>query len=178
MENKLPRRKNLRLKNYDYSQPGYYFVTICTENRRNLLCNIVGNDAPVVPSEIGNEIIQCWENISLLYENVKTDGFCIMPNHIHGIIVIEDTKPQPLSEKTYGFQSAERRGRRSLPDIIKDFKSVTARQYNKLVEIEFRNTLWQKSYYEHIIRNELELQEIREYIVNNPVKWVEDEYYI
>ncbi len=177
MNNGNHNRKQLRLKDYDYSQAGYYFVTICVENKKNILCEIVGNDALVVPTSIGEKIINCWNNISLLNENIETDLFCLMPNHIHGIIIIQNDAEDIQIEKKYGFEISERRGRRSLQGIIKDFKSVTTRYYNKMVDESLRNTLWQKSYYDHIIRNEKELNEIREYIRNNPLKWELDKYF-
>jgi REP element-mobilizing transposase RayT len=106
-----------------------------------------------------------------------TDLFCLMPNHIHGIIVVENEPEDIEIEKKFGFEIEERRGRRSLQGIIKDFKSVTTRHYNKMVDESLKNTLWQKSYYEHVIRDERELQNIREYINNNPLKWELDKYY-
>ena len=182
----LPQRKQLRLKNYDYSQAGYYFVTICTKDRKNILCEFVGNDALVVPSAMGEKTINCWNNISRLNENIKTDLFCLMPNHIHGIIFIvgndalivpDNNDSNIVIEKKYGFETIERGGHSSLQGIIRDFKSISTRYYNKMVDIPLKNTLWQKSFYEHIIRNENELQKIREYIKNNPAKWHEDKYF-
>ena len=91
---KLPRRKDIRLKDYDYSQAGYYFITICAMDRQKLFGEIVGADDPVCPqpvmkaNEIGKIACQCWNKINDIYDNVRTDAFCLMPNHIHGIIVI------------------------------------------------------------------------------------------
>lgn len=183
---KLPQRKSVRLKDYDYSQNGYYFITICTQNKENILCSTsVGNVAlgvplntPFEPTTIGSKIIECWNNISVLYENIETDEFCLMPNHIHGIIIINN-KSEEVSikvEKKYGFEFDH--GNISLQGIIRGFKSVTTRHHNKIVNMTEKNTLWQKSYYEHIIRNETELHKIREYIVNNQLKWSEDKYYM
>lgn len=177
MHNGFNRRKLLRLKDYDYSQAGYYFVTICVQDRKEVLGKIVGNDALVVPSPIGEKVIDCWNNISKFNENVETDIFCLMPNHIHGIIIIENDNEDVEFEKKYGFETAERRGRRSLQGIIKDFKSITTRYYNSLVDDSLKNTLWQKSYYERVIRDDKELQGLREYIYNNPLQWELDEYY-
>lgn len=177
-------RKNLRLKEYDYSQNGMYFITICTKNRKNILCkissekeakDIVGNDALVVPSEIGKFIINCWNNISKINTNILTYDFVLMPNHIHGIIFITEQDGVCEINKKYGFEILERRGRRSLQSIIKDFKSVTTRKYNEIFPV--KNELWQKSYYEHIIRNEKELLQIQKYILENPLKWNLDKYY-
>ena len=100
---------------------------------------------------------------------IHTDYFCMMPNHIHGIIVIDSMDD--------GAAQAERRGRRSLPEIVRAFKSASTREYNKIVPASERNLLWQSSYYEEVIRNESHLQIIRNYIETNPFKWSEDEYY-
>lgn len=159
---KLPQRKSIRLKDYDYSQAGYYFVTICTKDRMEMLGKMVGADDPVCPqsvmqaNEIGKIVIECWNKINDVYDNVRTDAFCLMPNHIHGIIVIEGGQSRP-----------------PLPKIIQGFKSVTSRmcfKYNI-------KTIWQSNYYDHIIRNEQEYQAIVKYIEENPLKWAEDKYY-
>ena len=161
-------------------------MTICTKDRKNILCEIVGNDALVVPSTIGEKAINCWNNISGLNENIKTDLFCLMPNHVHGIIFIvgndalvvpDNNDSNIVIEKKYGFETTERWGQCSLQGIIRDFKSISTRYYNKMVDIPFKNTLWQNSFYEHIIRNENELDKIREYIKNNPTKCHEDKYF-
>lgn len=162
---KLPQRKNMRLKEYDYSQAGYYFITICTKDRMNLFGEIlVGSDDSVRPAtmqvnNIGEIIYSCWDKINDVYDNVKTDAFCIMPNHVHGIIIISESDGQ---------------SRPSLPHIIQGFKSVTTRmcfKYNY-------KTLWQKSYHDHIIRNEEDYINIYQYIETNPLKWEDDKYYI
>ena len=168
-------RKTIRLKEYDYSKKGMYFITICTKNREYILGEIVGNDALVVPSHIGQRIVECWNNIGKVNEKIYTGEFILMPNHIHGIIIIDN--PEILEEERYVFGVAERRGRRSLQGIIKDFKSVTTRIYNRNIgEGEIKNQLWQKSYYEHIIRNEKELHKIIEYIRYNPLNWSKDSH--
>ncbi len=177
MENPLLKRKTIRIKDYDYSNEGMYFITICTKNKIPLLSKIildtVGNDALVVPNKIGNIIDECWKNIETQNENIFINEYVIMPNHIHGIIEIKNQKERELKiEKKYGFEVEERRGRRSLQSILKDFKSVTTRKYNKIVNEKYKNMLWQKSYYEHIIRNEKEYYEIVKYIKNNPLKWI------
>lgn len=177
MENPLLKRKTIRIKDYDYSNEGMYFITICTKNKRPLLSKIimdnVGNDALVVPNKIGKIIDECWNNMEIQNKNIFINEYVIMPNHIHGIIEIRDQKERELKiEKKYGFEVEERRGRRSLQSILKDFKSVTTRKYNSIVSEKNKNMLWQKSYYEHIIRNEKEYYEIVKYIKNNPLKWI------
>ncbi len=183
MNNKFVQRKNIRIKEYDYSNNGYYFITICTKNRKDILSRIkenkdiqifVGNDALVVPSKIGCEVVNSWNKIEILNKNVYLDEFILMPNHIHGIIILENNKDKLNynMNKKYGLEISERRGRRSLQSLIKDFKSVTTRKYKEMYNTE--ESLWQKSYYEHIIRNQKELNQIREYIHYNPLKNEED----
>ncbi len=129
INNDLPSRKTHRLKEYDYGQYGYYFVTVCTNHRKPLLSRVVGNDALVVPSQtiqspvspfingtvipshLGEKVLECWQNIERLNKNVELDKFVMMPNHIHGIIIIKNTEPIHSTDKTYGFELAERRVR-------------------------------------------------------------------
>lgn len=160
----LPRRKNIRLKSYDYSNTGYYFVTICTKNKQKLFGEIIRTDDPVCPStamqanSIGKIVKECWYKINDICDHIKTDAFCLMPNHIHGIIMI-----------LTGGQS-----RPPLPKIIQGFKSVSTRMcfsYNLKI-------IWQRGYYDRVIRNEREYLKACEYIENNSLKWVEDKYYI
>ena len=167
--NQLPVRKLHRLKNWDYSQNGYYFITVCTYGKRKILAE-VGNAVPCVPgdtpepklTQIGEIVKSAWDGISKLDANIKTDLFCIMPNHIHGIIIIENQE--------YDVSEAERRGRRSLQEIVRGFKSVSTREYNKIVSDSERNKLWQSSYYDEVIRNEQMLYEARKYIKYNHLK--------
>ena len=168
----FPKRKSHRLKNYDYGN-GYFFVTICTNNKQKLLCD-VGNDALVVPSNLGKRIIECWENIEKLNDNVEIIKYVIMPNHIHGIIAIEN-KNELYPQKQFGFETSERRGRRSLQGLIKDFKSVTTRIYKK--EFNGEDSLWQKSFYDEVINNEEHFQYAWQYIDENPRIWNEDKYF-
>ena len=177
---KLPQRKTLRLKNYNYSQAGYYFITICTHNKRKILCDIslAKDDALVIPTAIGEKVIKCWQNISRLYDNVATDEFCLMPNHIHGIIVLKDDQQRHITKnERQAFGMLKNQGQPSSQSIIRGFKSVTTRYYNKIKGVP-RNSLWQKSFYDHIIRNKHDLYYTREYIANNPLKWHLDKYYV
>lgn len=155
-------------------------MTVCVQHRKNILWDKhylknVGNDAPVVPSPIGQIVVDCWDNIEKLNENVICHKFVLMPNHIHGIIIIKNTESVETVEKKYGFEIAERRGRRSLQGIIKDFKSVTTRRYKKIYDID--ESLWQKSFHDHVIRNQDDYQKIWTYIDNNHLKWELDCFY-
>ena len=168
-------RKSIRLKYYDYTTSGYYFITICTQNRRHILSKIVG--AGLVPAQIqktdfGNKVEKIYLELEEKYQNIKLYDYIIMPNHFHGIIEIFDkkfwagTRPAPTV---------------SISDIIRDFKSLTTLEYLKGVKENkypnFDKRIWQRNYYEHIIRNEKEYYKIIEYIRTNPLKWEEDKYY-
>lgn len=147
-----PRRKSIRLKYYDYSQAGGYFVTICVQKTRWL-------------SEPMGEIIrQVWYDLPNHYSNVELDEFVVMPNHIHGIIMLSDVgagfKPAPtMSQQRY-----------SLPEVVRGFKTFASRKINEYYKTVGQK-FWQRNYYEHVIRNENELNRIREYIINNLLKW-------
>jgi REP element-mobilizing transposase RayT len=184
----LPQRKQIRLKNYDYSQSGLYFVTICTENRECLFGDIV--DGKMVLNNIGNMIQKLWNKIPERFNTVKLDIFQIMPNHIHTIIhivgatlVVAPTivvAPSPWA----GIKPEPRAGIKPAPttvtlgDIIGAFKSLTTHEYVMGVKNNgwkpFDKRLWQRNYYEHVIRTETDLNKIREYIINNPSMWDRD----
>jgi len=167
-----PQRKLHRLQGYDYGQNGAYFVTICTRDKKPILCH-VGNAVPgvppaVTPTAVGEIVLAAWENMNRIDPDVRTDAFCLMPNHIHGIIRID--RPREPSE-------TERRGRRSLPEIVRGLKSVTTRAYNRLVPESEKNRLWQSSYYDVVIRSEAHYLAVWDYIAGNAARWTEDEYY-
>ena len=159
----LNKRKQLRLSDYDYSQEGFYFLTLCAKDRMNIFGKVKDLDDPLYMSkmeynEIGEVISNCWVKINELYDNVTIDVFTLMPNHFHGIIVISEKVGQRCP---------------SLQKIIQGFKSITTRNC-----FNYGYThIWQRGYYEHIIRGEKELDEIRDYILNNPTKWKNDEYF-
>ena len=148
---KLHHRRSIRLSEYDYSQQGIYFITICCKERnKNILGFIEDNNVKL--NQYG-DIINC-ELIKLnkRNNNINILKYVIMPDHIHFIIELMDK-----NEKTVG-------------DIIKTYKSVTSKRINKISQIN----LWQRNYYEHIVRNEKELYKIYYYIENNPINWKHD----
>ena len=154
MSNSLPyHRQSIRLKDYDYSSIGYYYITLCTNNRLNILGHIENNTVKL--SSLGELAQKEWVNLTNRYKNIVLDEYIIMPNHIHGIIAIEH------------------KSNISIGDIICGYKSVTTRKYNKANNCN-GTILWQRNYYEHIIRNEKELYKIQQYIIYNPLKWNSD----
>jgi putative transposase len=171
-------RRSIRLSGYDYTQPGAYFVTICTQNRECLF------DDPVLRSVVETH----WQAIPRHVPHVTLDAWVVMPNHVHGIIVITD--PSVGARHCHQVPASGRRAssgearpskldadgnalplqRGSLGAIVGNLKSVTARRINRIRHTPGMD-VWQRNYYEHIIRNERALERIREYIINNPLRW-------
>jgi putative transposase len=149
-----PRRRSLRLPGYDYSQAGAYFVTACTQNRLMLFGEVI--DCDVRLNEMGTIVQQTWDDLPRHYHGIDLDAFIVMPNHVHGIIILAD--------------QSERR--HAIPEIVRGFKTFSARRVNE--RVGKRGVLWQRGYYEHVIRNEKALDRIRAYIANNPARWADD----
>lgn len=161
----LKERKLNRLTGFDYSSPGFYFITICTKDRINWFGKI--KNKRIELTIYGNVIHNTWSNIPKYYENVLLDEWIIMPNHLHGIIHIVGNEQCsfPTGKNNYGLISK----------IVKSFKEITLKTIRmKFKQIDF---MWQKSFYDHIIRDEISLFNIRKYIINNPLKWELDRYY-
>jgi REP element-mobilizing transposase RayT len=152
----LSKRKQIRIKNYDYSKNGAYFITICTankekilwSNRRGELCS----PANIQLSNLGKIVDSEIKKLNFVYDAVNVDKYCIMPNHIHFIISIK-------ADKNGRTQFAP-----TISRVVKQFKGSITKQMGK--------TIWQKSFYEHTIRNQTDYNEIWEYIENNPLKWI------
>lgn len=163
------RRRSIRLKGYDYSQAGVYFVTICTKNRDHYLGNIARDKMGL--SRIGRIIGQFWIAIPDHFNNAHLDEYIIMPNHLHGIITIDlNCRGEVSSPKIQGRGTLPLQGKQSLGDIIGYFKYQSTKYVNEILQSPGK-TIWQRNYYEHVIRNEDELNRIREYIQWNPLKW-------
>lgn len=158
-------RRSIRLSGYDYSQPGYYFVTICIHNRKELFLGDI-SDGKFVENAFSAIVRTCWNDLPKHYQNVNLDEFIIMPNHVHGIIRIVDDiagagfKPAPTVNKK----------RHGLPEIIRAFKSFSSRRISETGQL-FK---WQRNFYDHIIRDTTSLFCIRKYIQDNPSNWKND----
>jgi len=161
-------RRSVRLPKYDYSQPGGYFVTIVTKDRACLFGKIV--DGKMVLNEYGLIAKTVWNDLPNHY-NITLDEYVIMPNHIHGIIIINDIVGA-IHESPLRMDIKQRR-KMMLPKIIGRFKTSSSKKINVLRKTPGQH-LWQRNYWEHVIRNENELNRIREYIINNPLQWAMD----
>ena len=165
MKNDLPKRKSTRLKGYNYSESGAYFITICTKNKEYLLGQIVGGgdfDAPkMILSEYGSILDKYINLMNDRYSHIRIDKYVIMPNHFHMIINI--TQPISGASETAAPYNYE------LPKFI----SLLKRYCNT----ECNQALWQRSYHDHIIRGEKDYTKIWEYIDTNIIKWDKDCFY-
>ncbi|MCG2720893.1 MAG: hypothetical protein L6290_02600 [Thermodesulfovibrionales bacterium] len=175
-------RRSIRLKGHDYSQTGAYFVTVCSLNKECMFGEIKHGTAGL--NEYGEMVMKCWNEIPGHFINVECDEFVVMPNHIHGVIFINNCRGEvssPFSSDSDTIKFTQQGGETppllrkiTLGQIVAYFKYQTAKTINQI-----RNTLgtsiWQRNYYEHIIRDDRELQAIREYIRYNPLKWNDDE---
>jgi putative transposase len=178
-------RRSIRLKDYDYTQSGAYFVTICAHERACLFGAAV--DGVMILNEWGVIVQEEWEQTAILRPNVELDAFVVMPNHIHGIIVITDVGARDNEARDNGarciapLQSAAPTRQfgpltaQSLSTIVGTFKAAVTRRVNR----QHDNTapIWQRNYYEHIIRSEARLDQIRQYVAINATKWAEDSLY-
>ena len=176
---KLPQRKSIRLKGYDYSQSGLYFTTICTQNRGNILGEI--DNGEMVLNEFGQIAYDEWSVLPKRFCIMEPDVFVIMPNHIHGIIKIVGASLAGPRNVGACLNRAPARGAPtiSIGELIGAYKSLVS---NRCLDIyKSKNIkmgrLWQRNYYEHVIRKEKEYDEIAKYILNNPMNWSKDKYY-
>jgi REP element-mobilizing transposase RayT len=166
-------RRSIRLKEYDYSQAGAYFVKVCAWNRECLFGEI--SQGKVNCNEAGKVVADVWNKLPERFPSIELDEFVIMPNHIHGIVILNTTVGAGLAlPGTKHKQTGAASGAPTLGDIMRTFKSMSVVTANRRFDRP-GCPVWQRNYYEHIIRDEKELHAIREYIRYNPLKWDEDE---
>ena len=153
-------RKKIRLRDYDYSKSGYYFITICTKNREEWFGKVEKEE--MILNQYGKIVNQCLDTLPNHYLNCSLDTFVIMPNHIHGIIVIHNDNTVGNGLKPFPTHG--------LSEMVRGFKTFSSRKINE--EIKNDNKFqWQKSFYDHVIRNEKSLYNLRHYITFNSLKW-------
>jgi len=196
-------RRSIRLKDYDYSSEGAYHVTIVTQGRECLFGEII--DKEMYLSNYGEIVRKWWDDIPVHFPNVKTGAFVIMPNHTHGnIFIFEERRGEVVSPRDHpnqenqnikdmetshqdgeslqhGTETHNRGGETpplhhpTLGQIIAYFKYQSTKEMNKIETEKSITKFWQRNYYEHIIRNEKELKQKTDYILDNPSRWDEDE---
>lgn len=154
------RRNRLRLRGYDYSSAGAYFVTIVTEGRLCMFGEVVAGEMRL--NEAGEAVRQGWESLEERYRHVALDAFVVMPNHLHGVVVIDDS----------GAESSTLR--KPLGRLVGSFKTIMTQRVNDVLGTRGKR-LWQRNFYEHVVRGQEDLDRIRDYIVGNPAAWDRDE---
>jgi putative transposase len=175
-----PNRKVVRLEHYDYSKPGYYFVTICVQKHHIEFGQIV--DDCMQLNETGRIIQFLWERLPSRFSTVQLDAFVIMPNHLHGIIELTDpplveipvVNPRVPARFQAGVQQkqvARKNFRPTLGKVVRDFKAAASYEIHRAGNVGFS---WLRNYYESVVRDEQALEEIRNYIINNPATWAKD----
>jgi len=183
-DNRSGSRKSMRLKGYDYSQSGQYFVTLCCHNRLNHFGEVINNE--MVLNQYGKIAGDEWLSTPQIRRNVLLDVFVIMPNHIHAILILNEEcrgdLHSPLSNqstipvfleqqlKSSNFHAPSQ----TISAVIRGYKSSVTKQVKAC---GFDEQLWQRGYHDHIIRNEQSYNTISDYIINNPVKWEEDRFF-
>lgn len=189
-------RRSIRLRDYDYAFAGAYFVTICSQGRENLFGRIDGD--MMVMNDAGRMLEAVWFKLPERFSGIELDAFVVMPNHVHGIIMFparrgescirpefdvppdhnpgdhkDRNNPGDHKDRPYGTMDG------SLGRVLQAFKSITTHEYtvgvNKDGWVQFQGKLWQRNYYERVVRNEKELNGFRDYIQFNPTRWAEDE---
>lgn len=188
-------RRSVRLQGYDYSKEGLYFITICTLDKLCLFGEIV--DTKMIRNELGGIVTQCWIDIPNHFPNVILHEFIIMPNHLHGIIELTSANVgvqnfEPLRE-TPRINQYQKIIPHSIGSVVRGFKIGVTKWYRDKIKsmIEnkmpregylqisiYENKIWQRNYHEHIIRNEESYLKISSYVINNPINWKEDKFYM
>ena len=190
----IHRRRSLRLKGYDYTHVGAYFVTIVTQDRSFLFGEIVGKEMWL--NEAGEMVCRIWEMLPRRFPTIEIDLFVVMPNHLHGIIVINQPNrattgvaPTKSTNVGAGLVPAQNTNRcpdhrgitriaPTLGDIIGAYKSLTTVEYVRGVKTmrwaTFSGRLWQRIYYEHVVRHDESLRDLQQYIFDNPAQWAFD----
>jgi len=187
----IHKRQSIRLKGYDYSQSGLYFITICCYERECLFGNIINSQ--MILNNFGQLIKEEWLKSAEIRKEIELDDFVIMPNHFHGIVIINQEINSDFMKNDVDFQdnNVGANGRsplhqiqssppkismkpKSISSLIAGFKSATTKKIN-IIRNTPQNPVWQRNYYDHIIRNDESLTRIREYIQNNPLSWENDQ---
>jgi len=176
----IHRRRSVRLKGYDYSQAGLYFITICTQNG-SCLFGYIQNEEMIL-NDAGKMVEYQWQELISRFDNIKLHEFVVMPNHFHGIVELvgvplvgtQNVLQPPTKGQPQGIAP-------TVGEVVGAFKSLSTNDYIENVKQNnwqpFEKNLWQRNYYEHIIRNDESYYKISEYVQTNPLKWENDGYY-
>ena len=165
------RIESARLRPWDYSSPGWYSVTVCTKNKENFFCDVICGEMCL--SEAGRIVSEEWSKNEIIRSNIALDDWIIMPNHIHGILVIVE-RAANVETPCQGVSTISKWKPGTLSAIINQFKSISTKRIRRAGITAFT---WQPRFYDHSIRNDDSLSRIRQYIRDNPEKWKVDRYF-
>jgi REP element-mobilizing transposase RayT len=169
-------RESLRLPGYDYTSSGAYFVTFCTDHRASIFGKI--KNGVMELNECGRMAMECWNELPKHFSNIRLDEFVVMPNHFHGIVwIVADSVGMTHASMPHGNSYGNNGPKsKSVGSIVGSFKSAVAKRIhrNDACVISTRGPIWQRNYYEHIIRDDVSLYQIRQYIADNPLDWETD----
>jgi len=157
-------RRSIRLPDFDYSQPAAYFVTLCVEDFHCLLAQVV--DGMIQLKKAGAICLNVWRSLPDRFPSVDLDRIVVMPNHLHGILLLKNEDHQPNQP--------------FLGDVVGAFQSLVFQQYYQWIKdnhLNLKAKFWQRNYYEHVIRNDEDWERVRNYILMNPMNWSDDTYY-
>jgi putative transposase len=167
-------RRSVRLHGYDYAQEGAYFVTVCIQGKACLFGEVV--DGAMRLNEAGRMVEEWWNELKCKFPDREIDEYVVMPNHFHGIVIVGAdlcVRPDVARQSKEGAHAGA-----PLPKIIQWFKTMTTNAYLHGIKGNgwppFPGRLWQRNYYEHIIRDEASLDRIRQYVLDNPGRWADD----
>jgi REP element-mobilizing transposase RayT len=172
-------RRSVRLHGYDYSQPGEYFLTLCVQDMNNLFGRVVDGQTELSPC--GKIVDEEWHGSARIRREIELDEWVVMPNHVHGIVRIVGASRVAPAVRAQGLaplrppQRIPMRPPRSLASFVWGFKAAVTKRINAMRHTP-GSVVWQRNYYEHIIRNPAELEKIRAYIRENPLRWACDRY--
>ena len=175
----LPKRKSIRLKNYDYSKNGVYFITICVDSKYSLMGDIINSKQ--VLNEYGHIVNKCIDKIAILHDNIEIDAKIVMPNHVHFIMSIVGVAYH--ATRDIAELSLREKSKMTVPKMIQQFKSADIKKCNAIWREgnrlhNMQPLQWQRGYYENIIRDENILLRVLKYIHENPERWEKDMYFI
>lgn len=171
---KYPKRHPTRLRGFDYSQPGWYFVTVCTYKRKHIFGDIV--DGEMRLSSHGQIANFAWVKLRIRFPHIRLDQFVVMPNHVHGVICVGATLAVARPITTIPSKRAGASPAPTIGNIIGAYKSIVTTQCLSIAKSnnEYLGKLWQRNYHDHIIRDNADLHRIQEYIHDNPANWDTD----
>jgi putative transposase len=164
-------RRSIRLQGHDYTQPGAYFITICTKHRQCLFGDIVAGEMQL--NNLCKIAFNCWQEIPEHFSHIQLDAFVVMPNHLHGILLITH---RPLRAQDSCAPTSEKFGKPVpgyISTVIRSYKAAVSRQINIILDTN-KVSIWQQNLYEHIGRDEKSVNNIRQYIIDNAQHWAKD----